>query len=95
MPEKQDDVIKTSNARLISLQKPEKLSEVLKQDKYDCLSCRLTGEGLIRAPREPITQSIYRSDGILWLRCLCVLVWEQGIERARTRNHQERSKSWA
>ena len=32
------------NAQLVDYQKPEKLSALLKEDKYDCLSCRLTGE---------------------------------------------------
>ena len=43
-PGKQDATNRAPNAQLIQLQKPEKLSEVLKQDKYDCLSCRLTGQ---------------------------------------------------
>ena len=35
---------KGPNAQLIELQKPEKLSQILKDDKYDCLSCRLAGK---------------------------------------------------
>lgn len=31
------------NAQLVDYQKPEKLSTLLKEDRYDCLSCRLTG----------------------------------------------------
>ena len=30
--------------RLYDLQKPEKLSKILKEDKDDCLSCRLVGQ---------------------------------------------------
>lgn len=34
------------NAKLLDLQQPEKLSKILKEDQYDCLSCRLTGQYL-------------------------------------------------
>ncbi|KAK4694117.1 hypothetical protein P7C71_g3413, partial [Lecanoromycetidae sp. Uapishka_2] len=33
----------STNAKLLDLQQPEKLSKILKEDQYDCLSCRLTG----------------------------------------------------
>ncbi|KAL9137257.1 MAG: hypothetical protein Q9175_001539 [Cornicularia normoerica] len=34
---------KPPNARLYELQRPEKLSKILREDKDDCLSCRLVG----------------------------------------------------
>lgn len=35
---------RAANATLFDLQKPEKLSQVLKNDVDDCLACRVTGE---------------------------------------------------
>lgn len=37
---------KTPNPALVDLAQPEKLSQVLKDDQYDCLACRLTGTAL-------------------------------------------------
>ena len=35
---------KPPNPGLYPLQQPEKLSSILKEDKDDCLSCRLVGQ---------------------------------------------------
>ena len=37
---------KPANPTVIDLAQPEKLSNVLKDDRYDCLACRLTGRRL-------------------------------------------------
>jgi hypothetical protein len=39
------------NPALIELAQPEKLSKVLKDDQYDCLACRLTGELPLRVTK--------------------------------------------
>ena len=39
----QQEANRKINAQLVDYQKPEKLSILLKEDKYDCLPCRLTG----------------------------------------------------
>ncbi len=39
-----DSSSKPPDPGLYDLQKPEKLSNILKEDKDDCLSCRLVGQ---------------------------------------------------
>ena len=53
-PQKPSSNAKVPNPQLLDLQKPEKLSSVLKKDEDDCLSCRLTGKGYLHMERSKI-----------------------------------------
>lgn len=46
---------KPPNPALIELAQPEKLSAVLKDDKHDCLACRLTGRTSFMDPSQQST----------------------------------------
>lgn len=44
LPDMSNPPSKAPDPKLYDLQKPEKLSKILKEDRDDCLSCRLVGQ---------------------------------------------------
>ena len=86
---------KPPNPKLVELQQPEKLSRVLKEDQYDCLSCRLTG-------MVPLIDCIIKGvfTGIS-IRCnslhrtwyLYLLFWQESIVTTKADLSKERQSS--
>lgn len=79
---------KPLDPRLYDLQKPEKLSKILKEDKDDCLSCRLVGQFQLFSllSHEHLANPSDRSISIHRTWGLCLLHWATGAKGAGTHN---------
>ena len=58
------------------LEQPEKLQDVLAQDKEDCLSCRLTGSvlSILLQPTQCLADDKIRSCCVYWNGCIHILL---------------------
>ena len=91
------------NATLYQLQQPEKLRNVLEQDKPDdCLSCRLTGR-FCYSPTVSFSPSMgrrqmlignHRSNGIYWPRRLQLLLGHLSATKATGCHTEEQVNVW-
>lgn len=80
---------KLPNAALVDLQKPEKLSLVLKEDQVDCLPCRLTGtyaDGQLTGSGGLGLKVMCRLCGVSWSWWLYIFLWHECIEKKATCN---------
>lgn len=76
-----------ANAKLLDLQQPEKLSRILKEDQYDCLSCRLTGQHRSKKFSSVPTKQLIIYVGAAAFIGLGSYIWFSGKRQLAERSH--------
>ena len=76
-----------------TLDRPEPLQEVLRMDKDDCLTCRLTGTQRLHSLKVPLL-TLYRICRVRRFRRVQLLLWAASVAASKGEDFEQQKHAW-